>query len=57
MRSAAGALGLPDQPLPGERSIAITRSLVTAFFDTHLKDRRRPVLDRPSETFPEVKTW
>lgn len=45
-------LGLPKAPLDGERAIAITRTLVTAFLDRHLKGE-----DRPARDFPEVKTW
>ncbi|MFB4293187.1 alpha/beta hydrolase family protein [Nonomuraea sp. ATR24] len=50
-------LGLPEFPIDGERGIAITRAYVTAFLDTHLKGRHRPLLDRPSADYPEVRFW
>ncbi|NBF00062.1 alpha/beta hydrolase [Nonomuraea sp. KC401] len=50
-------LGLPAAPMDGARAIRITRAYVTAFLDTHLKGGRRPLLDRPSAKFPEVRFW
>ncbi|TDD21146.1 alpha/beta hydrolase family protein [Nonomuraea diastatica] len=50
-------LGLPRTPIDGKRALTITRSYVTAFLDTHLKGERRPLLDKPSGTFPEVRFW
>lgn len=50
-------LGLPKPPLDGERAVTITRTYVTAFLDLHLKGRRQPLLDRPSDDFPEVRFW
>ncbi|MER5324544.1 alpha/beta hydrolase family protein [Streptosporangium roseum] len=50
-------LGLPKYPIDGERSIEITRAYVTAFLDLHLKGKRRPLLDRPSAGYPEVRFW
>ncbi|MCG5220471.1 alpha/beta hydrolase [Streptosporangium soli] len=50
-------LGLPKAPIDGERSIKITRDYVTAFLDLHLKGERRPLLDKPSAEYPEVKFW
>lgn len=49
-------LGLPDPqtPLPGNRSVELTRRYVAAFFDQHLKGKPRPVLDGPSSDAPEV---
>ncbi|WP_327266386.1 alpha/beta hydrolase [Streptomyces sp. NBC_01232] len=49
-------LGLPDDeaPLPGARSVELTRRYVGAFFDRHLGDRPQPVLDGPSPDAPEV---
>ncbi|MER5258823.1 alpha/beta hydrolase [Streptomyces sp. NPDC002855] len=44
----------PSAPLSGERSGQITTSYVTAFFDKHLNDRNRPLLDGPSKANPEV---
>ncbi|MFE1715917.1 lipase, partial [Streptomyces sp. NPDC058728] len=40
-------LGLPDPqtPLPGARSVELTRRYVGAFLDRHLLGRPRPVLD------------
>ncbi|GAB2494328.1 hypothetical protein ACWDTT_07245 [Streptosporangium sandarakinum] len=50
-------LGLPAFPIDGERSIAITRAYVGAFLDLHLKGKRRPLLDGPSDGYPEVRFW
>ncbi|WP_189246041.1 alpha/beta hydrolase family protein [Streptosporangium pseudovulgare] len=50
-------LGLPAAPIDGERSIAITRAYVGAFLDLHLKGERRPLLDGPSDDYPEVRFW
>ncbi|MFD5448817.1 alpha/beta hydrolase family protein [Streptomyces sp. NPDC127100] len=49
-------LGLPDPavPLSGERSWALTRDYVTAFFDRHLRGLPRPVLDGPTSSRPEA---
>ncbi|MEU3742035.1 alpha/beta hydrolase [Streptomyces sp. NPDC032198] len=44
----------PSAPLSGERSGQITAAYVTAFFDQHLRDRHRPLLDGPSKANPEV---
>jgi predicted dienelactone hydrolase len=41
--------------LEGTRSVDITRRYVRAFFDLHLRDRRQPLLDRPSARYPEVE--
>ncbi|MFJ4775934.1 alpha/beta hydrolase family protein [Streptomyces sp. NPDC088762] len=53
----AEQLGLPDQeaPLPGGRSVELTRRYVAAFFDQHLKGRPQPLLDGPSPDAPEVR--
>ncbi|MGW2418110.1 alpha/beta hydrolase family protein [Streptomyces sp. NPDC001709] len=40
--------------LSGQRSEAITRAYVTAFFDRHLKGMAQPLLDGPSPHYPEV---
>ncbi|MER6912534.1 alpha/beta hydrolase [Streptomyces sp. NPDC000594] len=48
-----GAPVYPGVP-SGERSAAITRTYVGAFFDRHLKGLKRPVLDGPSQGNPEV---
>jgi dienelactone hydrolase len=37
-----------------ERTQAITRTYVNAFFDRHLRDRPSSLLDRPSPRYPEV---
>jgi dienelactone hydrolase len=53
----ADQLGLPpagEQTLPGTRGVEIARAYVGAFVDRHLRDRSRPLLDRPSSRFPEV---
>ncbi|MGP3689963.1 alpha/beta hydrolase family protein [Streptomyces sp. IBSNAI002] len=53
----AEQLGLPDPevPLPGARSVELTRRYVAAFFDQHLKGRPQPLLDGPSPEAPEVR--
>ncbi|NUT99553.1 MAG: alpha/beta hydrolase [Saccharothrix sp.] len=40
--------------ITGDRAQTITRTYVAAFLDTHLREKRRPVLDRPSPHYPEV---
>ncbi|MFJ8039594.1 alpha/beta hydrolase family protein [Kitasatospora sp. NPDC096147] len=49
-------LGFPDpeHPLPGARSVELTRRYVGAFLDLHLKGRPQPVLNGPSADAPEV---
>ncbi|MFI7420163.1 alpha/beta hydrolase family protein [Nonomuraea sp. NPDC049684] len=45
-------------PAPGviaaERGLALTRAYVAAFFDQHLRNLRRPLLDGPTPDNPEV---
>ncbi|WP_030762060.1 alpha/beta hydrolase family protein [Streptomyces sp. NRRL F-2664] len=50
-------LGLndPENPLPGARSVELTRRYVGAFLDRHLLGETRPVLDGPSADAPEVR--
>ncbi|MFE0010281.1 lipase, partial [Streptomyces erythrochromogenes] len=50
-------LGLddPEAPLPGDRSVQLTRRYVGAFLDRHLRGESRPVLDGPSADAPEVR--
>ncbi|MFC9816424.1 alpha/beta hydrolase family protein [Streptomyces virginiae] len=50
-------LGLndPETPLPGARSVELTRRYVGAFLDRHLRGQSRPVLDGPSADAPEVR--
>ncbi|WP_405583661.1 alpha/beta hydrolase family protein [Streptomyces sp. NBC_01092] len=51
----AGLAGIPDTaPMPYERSLALTRAYVAAFFDLHLKGVPQPLLDGPSPDNPEV---
>ncbi|MEU4984727.1 alpha/beta hydrolase [Streptomyces sp. NPDC021969] len=52
----AEQLGLadPEVPLPGERGWYITRDLVRAFFDLHLRGVPQPLLDGPLPSYPEV---
>ncbi|WP_182909069.1 hypothetical protein [Microbispora sp. H13382] len=50
----APQLGMQVSPINGERSLQTTRDCVTAFLDTHLKGKRRPLLDGPSAKYPEV---
>ncbi|WP_043627148.1 alpha/beta hydrolase family protein [Nonomuraea candida] len=53
----AGALGI--KPVRGvlaaARGAELTRTYVVAFLDRHLKQRRQPLLDRPSARHPEVR--
>jgi hypothetical protein len=51
----ADKLGLsgPAAPLSGERSWQLTRDYTAAFFDTHLRDMARPLLDGPVADRPE----
>ncbi|MFE3555181.1 alpha/beta hydrolase family protein [Streptomyces sp. NPDC059193] len=53
----AEQLGLPDPevPLPGARSVELTRRYVAAFFDQHLKGKPQPLLDGPSPEAPEAR--
>ncbi|PWK70946.1 platelet-activating factor acetylhydrolase isoform II [Streptomyces sp. CG 926] len=53
----AEQLGLPDDeaPLPGARSVELTRRYVAAFFDQHLRGSPQPALDGPSPDAPEVR--
>ncbi|MER7463767.1 alpha/beta hydrolase [Streptomyces sp. NPDC097981] len=49
-------LGLPPlSPLPGARSLDLTRRYVGAFFDQHLKGKPQPLLDGPDPDAPEVR--
>ncbi|MEV6169496.1 alpha/beta hydrolase [Streptomyces sp. NPDC051954] len=51
----AELVGIPDTaPLPYERSQALTRTYLAAFFDLHLKGIPQPLLDGPSPDNPEV---
>jgi predicted dienelactone hydrolase len=52
----ADEAGLPDSdsPLPGDRTVQIMRSYVTAFFDLHLRGIAQPLLDGPTPANPEV---
>ncbi|MEU4690851.1 lipase [Actinoplanes sp. NPDC023714] len=44
----------PESPLPGDRTTAIVRTYVVAFFDRHLRGVAQPLLDGPSAAYPEV---
>ncbi|MFJ8014829.1 alpha/beta hydrolase family protein [Streptomyces sp. NPDC096339] len=51
-------LGLPvdpNAPLPGTRSVELTRRYVTAFLDLHLRGTPQPLLDGPTADAPEVR--
>ncbi|WP_327594593.1 alpha/beta hydrolase [Streptomyces chartreusis] len=51
----ADLVGIPDTAqVPYERSLALTRAYVAAFFDQHLKGAAQPLLDGPSPDNPEV---
>lgn len=44
----------PGQTLAPERCMELTREVVTAFFDRHLRGADRPILDGPSDDDPEL---
>ncbi|QDY80702.1 alpha/beta hydrolase [Streptomyces qinzhouensis] len=46
--------GVPLEPLPAQRSVALVRGYVAAFFDEHLKRKPQPLLAGPSAADPEV---
>ncbi|MFE0421359.1 alpha/beta hydrolase family protein, partial [Streptomyces sp. NPDC058953] len=46
--------GLPSPPLAAERSTALLRTYLAAFFDQHLKKRQQPLLNGPSAANPEM---
>ncbi len=46
-----------ESSLSGPRSVEIVRTYVGAFVDLHLRKRARPLLDRPSRSYPEVRFW
>ncbi|MFI7698269.1 alpha/beta hydrolase family protein [Nonomuraea sp. NPDC049480] len=49
-------LGIDDgAEIPGTRAMKITRAYVAAFFDLHLRKKRQPLLDKPSNRYPEVE--
>ncbi|MFE1555195.1 alpha/beta hydrolase family protein [Streptomyces sp. NPDC058734] len=43
------------QALDGDRADAVTRAYVSAFVETHLGCRAAPLLDGPSQRYPEVR--
>ncbi|ADD44684.1 alpha/beta hydrolase family protein [Stackebrandtia nassauensis] len=45
----------PEQTLEPERCTELTRDVVSAFFDKHLKGKNRPILDGPTDDYPELK--
>lgn len=45
---------IPIEPIDPHRGVELTRDLVTAFFDEHLKGVDGSILDGPSEEYPEV---
>ena len=50
----APALGLKG-PLEGQRTLEVISDYLVAFFDQHLKGEDQPLLDGPSEAYPEVE--
>ncbi|MFD1940189.1 alpha/beta hydrolase family protein [Nonomuraea mangrovi] len=50
-------LGLPGSAIEGERALKITRAYVAAFVDRQLKGKDGPLLDGPSQAYPEVRFW
>ncbi|MFD0265139.1 alpha/beta hydrolase family protein [Streptomyces sp. NPDC127106] len=54
--AVSDGLGLPRMsPLPGDRSLELTRRYVGAFFDLHLKGIPQPLLEGPAADAPEVR--
>ncbi|MET9338848.1 alpha/beta hydrolase [Nonomuraea sp. NPDC003804] len=54
----AQQLGLKlDSSLSGPRTVEVLRAYVGAFFDLHLRKQSRPLLDRASRRYPEVRFW
>ncbi|MFC4334898.1 alpha/beta hydrolase family protein [Salininema proteolyticum] len=47
--------GIPSPGIAGDRADDLARTYVTAFVDRHLKGEQEPVLDGPSEEWPEVR--
>ncbi|MFK8844828.1 alpha/beta hydrolase family protein [Streptomyces sp. Ac-502] len=45
----------PQPPLSGQRSVALTRTYVAAFFDQHLRHLPQRLLQGPTKDNPEVK--
>jgi hypothetical protein len=41
-------------PIDGTRMLQLTNQYVLAFFNKHLMDRNEPLLEGPSNRFPEV---
>ncbi|MQM26363.1 alpha/beta hydrolase family protein [Glycomyces albidus] len=50
----ADDLGIPIQEMEGARAVELVRAYVTAFVDAHLRGEEAPVLDGPTETWPEA---
>ena len=48
--------GIEPGPLPGRRSMSITRAYSAAFLDKHLRGLDRPLLDGTSPHWPEVNS-
>ncbi|MFI7128374.1 alpha/beta hydrolase family protein [Nonomuraea sp. NPDC050153] len=50
-------LGIDDgADLPATRSLKITRAIVAAFYDQHLRGKAQPLLNDPGSRFQEVKS-
>jgi pimeloyl-ACP methyl ester carboxylesterase len=50
----ADDLGIPLQEMEGARAVELTRAYVTAFVDIHLRGEDEPILNGPSEDWPEA---
>ena len=50
----ADDLGIPTQEMDGARTLELTRAYVTAFVDQELRGEDAPLLDGPSENWPEA---
>ncbi|MFJ3903555.1 alpha/beta hydrolase family protein [Streptomyces sp. NPDC090025] len=49
------SVGIPMQPMDGDRADRVVRAYVGAFLDTHLRGRPSALLDGPDPRFPEVR--
>jgi predicted dienelactone hydrolase len=50
----ADDLGIPIQEMEGARAVELVRAYVTAFADEHLRGEDAPILEGPSEDWPEA---
>jgi hypothetical protein len=51
--TSSASSSAPRRPAPAPWKI--TRAYTRAFFDQHLRNQPQPLLERPSQSYPEVK--